>query len=1626
MEETHKIEPFNSHYLHETIFRYQELFLAEILKFGIVPAVFPDIMAKLYYHVNQRYLSEVDATELNELRTLLPEIEQPFYDQLPLVAACDLFSRAEIDAILQDANLAIDAPCLRPIAVQIARLLRLSDRLSTDQVLCELLLHLVKYYENFRAELCAPGTDRSELLTPKATICGIDLQHYELSYETALRIICRTPTGASNRENKFGNHPGVKIYGTYCKPVGISDTLGTGKENAAVKFCQLFNRKYRVATPVTLLKVSHVKLNTDKISETLMPILKRSHQHYYMERIVQAAMLCEGELLQLVLELLDVFKHWQKTHGDHVLVELLKQAENGNLDVLKATSGLDQKAQQDIPLYLQTLRRIVKDYTPEHAVAEFPLFMHQIDRYSLCSAILTNIILNATDLKADNIMLRWDDTGAERKFYFEVIDGDLIWQQPIIKTRSGHYFTLRCILLLFDLNFTFEAEFRRELLEHPAIYFILSWLELIQKDEQQFNLRVQQRAFTESDLHIEDMPTVDRPLKFHPAILPRMLELLQRAQKILASNAELTLAAFIEELLPIYAQYKRVVSAPHSDNILAAYHALHNGPAIEEVLDPTLLQSQEVPDDAKQLANLSCEQAICALLADYRHNLDIKEEYKLLNTIGEKFPFVKKRHFQHAQLNDLLFRSADYLLLHAMESLLACGADVNCANKHNERLLHRVMSFPNLDQAVDREKVITMLMNQVAIELQVVNQLGETPLMTFIRHAINYQEEFIEFVIISFKMKHADLNVETPLGTALDLAVKLKSVGLFSMLIKHGAYGLKEPGAAVKFVHTEQEDVRIKSAVKILSVCNPNFHYKRALTLISNKKRESDRNVYINGEYHQGCYLNSTTSAQLFDAQGDLIKSRKVVDIIKSGELLLYAVMDSHQAGVEIAVTRLHRILGSYTAPYSEIFQCTNRNNDAFPLMLIGAPTGESLTSVLENANRLKAVRDNIDRNSLTKLFFIQALLGQVTVSTDKFVVVEFGEGNLRRFCLVSVFNDAPFIPAMPAPEIGKHEQLFQYLEAFFSVPLDPSAILELTHLDARAALNTWLNMLGVHEEQMKTFFFKGQGDQLTSQALPLAPGVIKSLFARAKTLCEILRKNTTPEFNGGEFLRCAQALFKNVAKSEVVVNVLPKPKAFFAKIVTPRKSGVVKLPKPYGVADAQQELSEIQQDDGILSMVKAELQIGKFDLFDQLMSDYFKQAAVNAITWKGMDLSLAKSILKHIVDAKIQYTELHLVDCHLLNDKFLKKLLSQSLNLRVLNLQGSKDITNQLYHYLKKFNPIVVEINLDRTLIGELHLRELPQLRKVSAANCLELTKVDIACANLTELNLCSSAVKSLVLQSRIMKKLHVSGCVNLDAVDLQAILSASSSWQEFQHLDVPDFNQSGYVLSVLSEKHITPMMSPALVHNGALNLGGMSIRDEQLQQIIDHLTSPDKFSLILHASQTVTSVDLRGCQYISHLAIAAIIAKLPCLESLYASLYQSEVNHIYLGFCQALPALKSSLVTENEVPYLKLTYATATKIERQAIGHLHDFIKIFFTDAKHAKFKVIFDEESISIYNCPLEELCIYQTLFEAFVQRAKSSPRKLLASQQRFTSSIALETGGLAPRQSRTSQESNFGRK
>ncbi len=1513
------VQPLDFSDLLAPIQRHRQSFLNSVQKMGSVRDEFEKLKAKFYYHVNHRRSNGLNTDDLRELCTLLPGLSESGVDQLPIARARDLID--DLKSIDTKAPLDRNSPHLYSLNKQIARLHRIVQELSEDLIICDLLKSLIQYYEKYREALCSPDSNVADLLKSIPTICGTDIDFSQIDNETALKIMCRSDTGEKLRPNNRGEASTVKEDDLFFKPRMVGKALDYGYANFASYLYQLFNRRYRVATPATLFVIWGVECKLiGQPSEALRLILEYSNQTPCLRNTVQSTAVSEGNLYDDVLHLEHAFKQWTKVHSRDKLLQLLKNCNDPeSLAILKSTSGIDSGRVDELPQYLAMMPTLMSNFSLEKAIDVIPVLRKTRDHYSLCAKVVADIWGVATDMKADNqnACTAVHPKTQEVSLYVEGFDLDKILARHITSSKKGHYVNVRSIDLFEDLDIPFVAELKDEILQFPAIYVWLNLMHLAYEDEKRFMSRVDQMVFKETDRFMSGDSVLGIPVMFNKEVPYRMFRMLKKMQEILPKIQ--TLREFVKQIQPLLLEVIELLKALYPDNVIKAYEELHIGVTIEEVYrrsgkeppDLSRYTSTEIESDSR---TMSCESAIAMVIEKYHHEGSVEDQYQYLEFVGARFlSFIFKLNYKPVELDGLLLSFEKTMFPNALELLSQCGANFATKSENEETVLHRVLARPHLDKIFEVRRIISFLINHKQVDLEVVCSRGSTPLIAFLKNAKNYPVEFISFVIGLFVQKGIDLNKEFDDKTALDIAIESDAPNIFVALVHNRGCFCVDSDTAVDFALRYQSDSVVQEAVKQMAAVNPVFKFEWALKKVSSSEADEKHILAIEGNHKARYYLHSDVAKQLLDEKGALAD---FVEIQFDGCLLFYGLKENQCSETEIKSSRLHQLVKGNGTAYGDAFKILEGNSADSQFYLICAYDGMTLDKILKNDDLRQNVLENLDAHSLTTFVFVYILLG--LSASPKGITVSLGifEGKSRYMLkLLPISDDA-------VSGLVTHtdpERMHLQLQALRSIRLDTGAISELLRMDTYALLKSWNESLVSHENRLTNLSLQSRSTRISSMSprrnrsekLHFQSGEMNHLFYRHQSMIDILTKVRSPDFTVGNFLDSTMCLFAVPKKLEVEAAIPRRVPRMLAK-VSPRLAVAIASPrgkdsgqspkisietedeKPevrvISLAEAGNELRSLAEDLELLAMAIAEVKVGKFTSFDKISTPLLKQKVILAVDWRNIrgQEGIEEKILSKAM--KVSFAEFQALDCAYFNDKILNGILMRSYALRVLNLSGSQVIPENVLTQLGQYCLTISELILDRTLITKLLLLPLPYLTLLSASSCSELAEVEMDAPGIRTLNFKSSKkLKSIRMNSKNphLVSVDVEECELLNHDFLRQLAVNANFLQWVRHRGTPEFNARGFVSAVCRDKKVTPEIARSLIQFGTLSLYGINMPEELLCRVVGYLSKESEGNY-LHRTQRLTTLDLRGCSYNSRV-MAGVIARSPTLERI---IFQSTLN--------------------------------------------------------------------------------------------------------------------------------------
>jgi hypothetical protein len=272
------------------------------------------------------------------------------------------------------------------------------------------------------------------------------------------------------------------------------------------------------------------------------------------------------------------------------------------------------------------------------------------------------------------------------------------------------------------------------------------------------------------------------------------------------------------------------------------------------------------------------------------------------------------------------------------------------------------------------------------------------------------------------------------------------------------------------------------------------------------------------------------------------------------------------------------------------------------------------------------------------------------------------------------------------------------------------------------------------------------------------------------------------------------------------------------------REEGAVKIPKQ-GQEESlgtPQDVADYVLNNGLNPIdIAIDLIEGNFTTFAKVISNESKQEAVNNIRFTNKKLTKERQEAIFKLIASVKYSELNLQNAVYLTDEALKEILKKAGdNLRVINISGCKNITENTLANIAFYCPDIEEINIGglvniskiKKIVFLLIEYSFPNLRKIDLSNCQNLTQIYLNAPKLQEINLtnCKKVSNKVLIDifNNCAKLINwkLSGCDKIEYIEEK---------EKFKFL-------------VLSNKENIPVLFK--IANNDFNLTSLDLRNNQI----------------------------------------------------------------------------------------------------------------------------------------------------------------------------------------------------
>ena len=529
----------------------------------------------------------------------------------------------------------------------------------------------------------------------------------------------------------------------------------------------------------------------------------------------------------------------------------------------------------------------------------------------------------------------------------------------------------------------------------------------------------------------------------------------------------------------------------------------------------------------------------------------------------------------------------------------------------------------------------------------------------------------------------------------------------------------------------------------------------------------------------------------------------------------------------ECAVAELVELLCGFGTPNVQI-ACLEINDEKFPVLLSQTIEGKSLQ------NHIREMGCQLNQTLNSRLFqyrfLLSILLNQEDNKPSNFIE------------LICVDNDRSFFPAI-AYEDGHWVPIVKDITFCFDMIeqiIDPVLRAEILHLDANQLLNRWLDQLekiakAIDQlfsiEEMEKFFPKTGPfikqvniQQMTKETilpLTLKQHTIANLYEKITRLQSYLKNPEHPNPTLFELHACIEPYSANYYRNlrQTFPTLLERFENGFAMLYgdkqeksgahQTKKSTLTTLHTLYG---KPQDLKTVMNaKDSSLKMARTELQLihqrqnnwhsiylaimkgspEGFKAFSELPDRQLREKIINEIDFQKLSESQEQLLFKTLMQTTTAFRSLKLNNCNI-SDEILNKLLKDSPELKILEIDNCPLVTEQTVVNVAKNCPIIETLKLTRLNLKAIETSSLPvpslfipkggrssvvfaELRSLDVSECPELYKLNIEAPELLVLRANNAyQLKTGKCCSPKLQRLELANCKSLTAPGLKAFITS------------------------------------------------------------------------------------------------------------------------------------------------------------------------------------------------------------------------------------------------------------
>lgn len=1061
---------------------------------------------------------------------------------------------------------------------------------------------------------------------------------------------------------------------------------------------------------------------------------------------------------------------------------------------------------------------------------------------------------------------------------------------------TQHFVGIKCILFLLSglMRKEISKNAIRKLVEKNCIAIILDWLLVLGHREQQYRRWIEQGILDSNDVFFDDEKSLDVPFKFSPVYFADMMKRFKEMISFINQPKIISHNELLKFIFPMVADYYKKVSAQLPANPMAALRAIYTDGAysIEQQLQvnqfeaisglernttidrlakqllPTNLNSPvfaDVFDKMNHLLPVGLEmpervifplvkQAIIEGKAGIVRQLLVPKHRELFSRSSETLFHVLAKHYDNDHVSDVSLRYIVKKIFKFQQSSL------NQADENQVKAIFLLMD--GMVRAPERALMIIKEGLKYGLDLSVEQPNSEGKLENLLSRAIRLIAEKPQKTEILLVLIQAGVTVGKYIGVLLQFFNELNKLNLSPAVLAklndaHQQLVANDREYAwfltvTAFKQSPLQEKQLKHyAVIYKAVAGPFFNLVDSIThkILNNKHK----------------IIHNTEHEEKF--------GRHFVCRMDVRNYSMYLKFYPEMPGIEASVGSFCRILFGWGTPEVSLIRLQfNEDRVGIPVICSQTIAGQNLQQVFnqQNDDEVKNLLDTLDLKEFSELFLMVLLRNEEDGKPDNYVLQHYTTiDGQQKHRLIAVDNDHAWVhPIKIINENGNIKRILQIKSIVFCLdtmlsPLHPSVIERFLKRPIKEVLESWIDQLEIFEQRTNGLFtlkerkklYQGKEHDPVVLGLPFSRLTIANLYDKMQRIQHILTKD--PKITALELLKkimpmvgeyyqmafdkadspkerfhcLAKDLYAN-SNSEEYQTVSTALRLVETQQLS--KSQLIGEEKNQTPDQMRAELAAIQKEHQKLEGVYQLLLANNVFALSTLLLDKSKQKVINRLDFANFTESQEKAIFKHIIDTKIAFTKIRIVNAKSLTDKQLKAILKNSPDLEEIYLENitSPKLTGDSFSSLGKFCPGIKSVVL-KGITGLIKLEReisfgskshspfirLPALRRLIIENCQALRQMKLSSSNITY----------LVIQ----------GSPNIDYLDLLKCLEINPSLTYF-FLDstrIPPIPLAYYCAKYRQwhdEQLAVLLQIGGLIQQGTLRLDGLPLHSDDLPKIL------------------------------------------------------------------------------------------------------------------------------------------------------------------------------------------------